>query len=47
MLWASTDDGQVHITKDGGKTWTNVAKNIKGLPANSWIPQIKAKVIIL
>ncbi len=42
MLWAATDDGQVHITKNGGTTWTNVAKNLKGLPENSWITQIKA-----
>lgn len=42
MLWVATDDGQVHITKNGGDTWTNVAKNIKGLPKNSWITQIKA-----
>ncbi|REH54835.1 photosystem II stability/assembly factor-like uncharacterized protein [Tenacibaculum gallaicum] len=42
MLWAATDDGQVHITKNGGTTWTNVGKNLKGLPENSWITQIKA-----
>jgi photosystem II stability/assembly factor-like uncharacterized protein len=42
VLWAATDDGQVHITKDGGTEWTNVAKNIKGLPEFSWITQIKA-----
>ncbi|OSY87982.1 hypothetical protein WH52_08075 [Tenacibaculum holothuriorum] len=42
MLWIGTDDGQVQITKDGGKTWNNISKNIKGLPANSWIAQIKA-----
>lgn len=42
MLWIATDDGQVHITKNGGTTWTNVAKNLKGLPENSWITQIKA-----
>ncbi|MCG1037140.1 VPS10 domain-containing protein [Polaribacter sargassicola] len=42
VLWAATDDGQVHITKNGGKEWTNVSKNIKGLPENSWITQIKA-----
>ncbi|UTD14986.1 hypothetical protein HER15_05645 [Tenacibaculum mesophilum] len=42
MLWVATDDGQVHITKNGGTTWTNVAKNLKGLPENSWITQIKA-----
>jgi photosystem II stability/assembly factor-like uncharacterized protein len=42
ILWAATDDGQVHITKNGGQTWANISKNIKGLPANSWITQIKA-----
>ncbi len=42
MIWAATDDGQVHYTKNGGVAWTNVTKNIKGLPENSWIVQIKA-----
>lgn len=42
VLWAATDDGQVHITKNGGESWTNVAKNIKGLPEFSWVTQIKA-----
>ncbi|OBX25620.1 sortilin (neurotensin receptor 3) [Gelidibacter algens] len=42
MLWAGTDDGRVHITQNGGQNWTDVTKNIKGLPAGSWIPQIKA-----
>tara|TARA_R110002012_G_scaffold319389_2_gene539788 strand:- start:172263 stop:175511 length:3249 start_codon:yes stop_codon:yes gene_type:complete len=42
MLWVSTDDGRVHVTQNGGDTWTDVSKNIKGLPAGSWIPQIKA-----
>ncbi len=23
-IWAGTDDGLIHITKDGGKTWKNV-----------------------
>ncbi|WP_299682729.1 hypothetical protein [uncultured Tenacibaculum sp.] len=42
MLWAATDDGRVHVTQNGGSTWTDVSKNIKGLPANSWIVQVKA-----
>ncbi len=42
MLWAATDDGQVHVTKNGGVNWTNISNNIKGLPKNSWIVQIKA-----
>lgn len=42
MLWIGTDDGRVHYTQNGGDTWIEVTKNIKGLPAGSWIPQIKA-----
>ncbi|MCH2194984.1 hypothetical protein [Kordia sp.] len=42
MLWAATDDGRVHITRNGGQEWTEVTKNIKGLPQGSWIVQIKA-----
>ena len=42
MLWVGTDDGRVHITQNGGQTWTEVTNNIKGLPKGSWIPQIKA-----
>jgi len=42
MLWVSTDDGRVHYTQDGGTQWTEVTKNIKGLPKGSWVPQIKA-----
>lgn len=42
VIWVGTDDGNVQVTQDGGKTWKNVARNIKGLPANSWVPNIDA-----
>jgi photosystem II stability/assembly factor-like uncharacterized protein len=42
MLWVGTDDGRVHYTTNGGDDWTEVTKNIKGLPKGSWITQIKA-----
>lgn len=42
MMWVGTDDGRVHYTQNGGDSWTEVTQNIKGLPAGSWIPQIKA-----
>jgi photosystem II stability/assembly factor-like uncharacterized protein len=32
LIWAGTNDGQVQVTRDGGKTWTNVTKNISNLP---------------
>ena len=31
-IWAGTNDGQLQLTRDGGKTWTNVTKNIPNLP---------------
>ena len=31
VLWAGTNDGLVHLTRDGGATWTNVTGNIQGL----------------
>jgi len=42
VIWTGTDDGLVQITQDGGKTWTNITKNIKGLPADSWVTRIDA-----
>ncbi|MEM8927199.1 MAG: hypothetical protein AAGC45_03265 [Bacteroidota bacterium] len=42
MLWVGTDDGRIHLTQNGGQSWTEVTNNIKGLPKGSWIPQIKA-----
>jgi photosystem II stability/assembly factor-like uncharacterized protein len=42
VIWVGTDDGNVQVTQDRGQSWTNVAANLPGLPAGSWIPQIKA-----
>lgn len=42
VIWVGTDDGNVQVTTDGGKSWTNVNKNMPGLPKESWIPQIRA-----
>jgi photosystem II stability/assembly factor-like uncharacterized protein len=42
VIWVGTDDGNVQVTKDGGKTWTNVNSKLSGLPKGSWVPQIQA-----
>ncbi|MGQ0701537.1 MAG: VPS10 domain-containing protein [Gemmatimonadales bacterium] len=31
LIWAGTNDGLVHLTRDGGKTWAEVTGNIPGL----------------
>ncbi|HSF39743.1 MAG TPA: hypothetical protein VLT87_08120 [Thermoanaerobaculia bacterium] len=42
VIWVGTDDGRVHVTRDGGKSWTSVEKNVPGVPANTWVPHIRA-----
>jgi photosystem II stability/assembly factor-like uncharacterized protein len=42
LIWAGTDDGNVQLTRDGGKTWTNFRGKIPGMPAGAWVPQIRA-----
>ena len=44
VIWVGTDDGNVQVTKDGGKNWQNVVSNIKGLPSNTWTYHIEASV---
>jgi photosystem II stability/assembly factor-like uncharacterized protein len=41
VIWAGTDDGNVQLTTDGGKSWTSLSSHIKGMPEGSWVPQIK------
>ncbi|MGB8776191.1 MAG: glycosyl hydrolase, partial [Terriglobales bacterium] len=42
IIWVGTDDGNVQITRDGAKTWTNVVGNVSGLGKNSWVSTIEA-----
>jgi photosystem II stability/assembly factor-like uncharacterized protein len=42
VIWVGTDDGNVQVTKDGGKTWTNVVANVLGLPKSSWVSWVEA-----
>tara|TARA_R110001583_G_scaffold33302_9_gene112483 strand:+ start:428 stop:3457 length:3030 start_codon:yes stop_codon:yes gene_type:complete len=44
VIWVGTDDGNVQVTQDGGKTWTNTIGNISGLPKNTWTYHIEASV---
>jgi photosystem II stability/assembly factor-like uncharacterized protein len=40
LYWAGTEDGQVHVSRDG-KTWTNVTKNIPGFPSgNAFVSEV-------
>jgi photosystem II stability/assembly factor-like uncharacterized protein len=44
VVWAGTDDGNLQVSQDGGRTFSEVAPNLPGLPAGNlyWISRIDA-----
>src|SRR5215218_8447040 len=42
VIWAGTDDGNLQVTRDGGKTWAKVVGNVRGLPKNAWVSYVDA-----
>jgi photosystem II stability/assembly factor-like uncharacterized protein len=42
VLYAGTDDGAIHVTRDGGATWKNVTANIPGVPGPRWVSRVVA-----
>ena len=41
QIWAGTDDGNLQLTRDGGKSWANVTANLGMAPGN-WISWVEA-----
>ena len=42
LIWVGTDDGNLQLTRDGGKSWNNVIKNVKGVPEHAWVSWVQA-----
>ncbi|MGA8278246.1 MAG: hypothetical protein WB784_08635 [Rhodanobacteraceae bacterium] len=42
LIWVGTDDGNVQVTRNDGKSWTNVVGNVKGLPKGLWVSWVQA-----
>jgi photosystem II stability/assembly factor-like uncharacterized protein len=43
-IWVGTDDGNLQITRDAGKSWTNVVGNVPDLPKASWVSWVEASL---
>jgi hypothetical protein len=41
VLWAGSDDGRLHVTRDGGKVWADLSKNLPNLPQARTISRIE------
>ncbi len=42
ILWVGSDDGFIHVTQNGGESWQNVSKNIRGVPKGTWVSRVSA-----
>lgn len=41
IIWAGTDDGNLHVSANVGGAWSKVNTNVSGLPANTWVSNIE------
>ncbi len=42
VIWAGTNDGLIHLTRDGGETWTDVTANVPEMPVDGVVRNIDA-----
>lgn len=42
VIWVGTDDGRIHVTKDGGQNWSSIEDRVRGVPKHTWVPMIFA-----
>ncbi len=44
IIWTGTDDGNIHLTQNGGQSWNKVSEGIKGWPEAGWVAQVNASL---
>ena len=42
VIWVGTDDGNVQVTRDGGKSWKNVNARLPGVPKGTYVSRVVA-----
>jgi len=42
VLWVGTDDGNLQVTRDAGKSWKNVAERVPGVPKGTYVSRVVA-----
>ncbi len=42
VIWAGTDDGNLQVTRDGGKSWKNTVGTVPGVPKCTWVSSVEA-----
>jgi hypothetical protein len=39
-IWVGTDDGRIHVTRDGGESWKRIDRQARNVPGGAWVPMI-------
>lgn len=42
IIWVGTDDGNVQVSRDGARSWTEVSRNIRGAPGGAFVSRVIA-----
>jgi len=42
ILWVGTDDGNVQVSRDGGRTWSEVSSNVHGVRPGTYVSRVAA-----
>jgi hypothetical protein len=40
VYYTGSDDGLLYVSRDAGKSWQNITKNLPGAPAGGWISKV-------
>jgi photosystem II stability/assembly factor-like uncharacterized protein len=40
LLYAGTDDGRLHISRDGGQSWADLSVKVPGVPSDRWVTRV-------
>ncbi len=42
ILWVGTDDGNLQVSRDGGRSWTEVSRNVRGVADGTYVSRVVA-----
>ena len=42
VLWVGTDDGNVQVSRDGGRSWTEVGRRVEGVDPTTYVSRVTA-----
>ena len=45
VLWVGMDDGNLQVSQDQGRSWTEVSRNVPGLPDGTYVSRVAGSML--